>query len=168
MNDWTKDLSRLFETAIAEAEDSLNEVANEAADAIAEWVEAADAAAREFQTQLDRDWGEAAEAIAADLDRWLGEWFEAGATLFSDGFWDDWEGVDGFGDGSNDAWIDELSPRVEPTGDRLPACRGCRHYHGRIYGGRLLVCGMHPYGWEGESCPDWEGGADAEREPGDR
>lgn len=37
-----------------------------------------------------------------------------------------------------------------------PVCVGCRHYHGMAYGGQELVCGMHPYGWEGESCPDWE------------
>jgi hypothetical protein len=45
---------------------------------------------------------------------------------------------------------------VEPQLDKNPVCMGCRHYHGYVYGGNLLVCGMHPYGWEGESCPDWE------------
>ena len=37
-----------------------------------------------------------------------------------------------------------------------PACEGCRHYHGQVYGGNLLVCAIHPYGWQEESCPDWE------------
>lgn len=45
---------------------------------------------------------------------------------------------------------------VEPTPEKNPACVGCRHYHGQIYGGNLFVCGMHPYGCETESCPDWE------------
>lgn len=36
------------------------------------------------------------------------------------------------------------------------ACRGCRHYHGRTYNGNFLVCGMHPYGVETETCSDWE------------
>ncbi len=45
---------------------------------------------------------------------------------------------------------------VEPTLAENPACIGCNHYHGQVYGGNLLVCGMHPYGWEGENCPDWE------------
>lgn len=45
---------------------------------------------------------------------------------------------------------------VEPTSEKNPACVGCRHYHGQIYGGNLFVCGMHPYGWETDSCPDWE------------
>lgn len=45
---------------------------------------------------------------------------------------------------------------VEPTEEEYPACVGCRHYHGQVYGGNLLVCGMHPYGWDSEDCPDWE------------
>jgi hypothetical protein len=36
-----------------------------------------------------------------------------------------------------------------------PACQGCRHFHGASYGGNFLVCGMHPYGWDGEKCPDF-------------
>jgi hypothetical protein len=45
---------------------------------------------------------------------------------------------------------------VEPTLEQNPACIGCRHYHGQVYGSHLLVCGMHPYGWEDRHCPDWE------------
>ncbi|MDJ0845088.1 hypothetical protein [Crocosphaera sp.] len=50
-----------------------------------------------------------------------------------------------------------LSPKIEPTHNVHPACRGCIHYHGRLHGKQLLVCGMHPYGSSGDSCPDWEG-----------
>jgi hypothetical protein len=46
---------------------------------------------------------------------------------------------------------------VEPSVQKHPACMGCRHYHGQMYGGNLLVCGMHPYGWDEANCPDWEG-----------
>lgn len=45
---------------------------------------------------------------------------------------------------------------VEPTQQEHPACIGCCHYHGQVYNNNLLVCGMHPYGWEDENCPDWE------------
>jgi hypothetical protein len=59
-----------------------------------------------------------------------------------------------------DAIAEDFEPpsgyKVDPTLDRHPACIGCHHYHGRAYGGNLLVCGMHPYGWEGRHCPDWE------------
>lgn len=44
----------------------------------------------------------------------------------------------------------------QPTQQRNPACVGCHHYHGQVYGGNLFVCGMHPYGWEDENCPDWQ------------
>jgi len=53
--------------------------------------------------------------------------------------------------------IDQGFPyKVEPTPEEHPACIGCQHYHGQVYDGNLLVCGMHPYGAQGESCLDWE------------
>jgi hypothetical protein len=45
-----------------------------------------------------------------------------------------------------------------PKPQRPTACRGCVHYHGKVYNGTLLVCGMHPYGAEDETCPDWNWG----------
>ncbi|MDZ8027041.1 MAG: hypothetical protein RMX97_20425 [Nostoc sp. DedQUE11] len=45
---------------------------------------------------------------------------------------------------------------VEPTAEKNAACMGCTHYHGQVYGGNLLVCAMHPHGYEDENCPDWE------------
>lgn len=37
-----------------------------------------------------------------------------------------------------------------------PFCRGCAYFHGHTYRATALVCALHPYGPEGESCPDWE------------
>ncbi|HAC66049.1 MAG TPA: hypothetical protein DCF68_21580 [Cyanothece sp. UBA12306] len=51
---------------------------------------------------------------------------------------------------------DVFSPKIKPTSNIHPACIGCRHYHGRVYNNSLLVCGMHPYGWDDKNCPDWE------------
>ena len=45
---------------------------------------------------------------------------------------------------------------VEPSAEQYAACVGCKHYHGYVYGGNLLVCGMHPYGWDAGDCPDWD------------
>lgn len=50
-----------------------------------------------------------------------------------------------------------LSAVAAPAPSRQPACVGCRHYHGYTYGNNLLICAMHPYGWDGDRCPDWEG-----------
>jgi hypothetical protein len=36
------------------------------------------------------------------------------------------------------------------------SCRGCRNFHGKIYGGVMLVCALHPEGVEGDTCPDYE------------
>lgn len=37
----------------------------------------------------------------------------------------------------------------------LAGCQGCRNFHGQAHNGVLLVCAIHPYGWEGAHCPDW-------------
>ncbi|MCS6782916.1 MAG: hypothetical protein RMI89_02535 [Gloeomargarita sp. SKYBB_i_bin120] len=59
-------------------------------------------------------------------------------------------------------WLEEilvqpLARTLEPLVMEQPACVGCKHYHGQVYNGQILVCAMHPYGVEGTSCPDWEG-----------
>ena len=46
----------------------------------------------------------------------------------------------------------EVAYRIE----MLPDCRTCRQHHGQIYGGVELVCGIHPYGYSGASCPDYQ------------
>ncbi|MBD2664661.1 hypothetical protein B6N60_01934 [Richelia sinica FACHB-800] len=46
---------------------------------------------------------------------------------------------------------------VEATPEQNAACMGCQNYHGQVYGGNLLVCAMHPHGWDDQNCPDWEG-----------
>jgi hypothetical protein len=50
---------------------------------------------------------------------------------------------------------------AELTSSRPKPCIGCTHYHGLAYGysretRTVLVCGFHPYGWQGEVCPDWQ------------
>lgn len=53
-----------------------------------------------------------------------------------------------------DSWAIDSS--FDPFPETPAVCVGCRHYHGQVYNGNLLVCGMHPYGWEGDNCPDKE------------
>ncbi|NET55218.1 MAG: hypothetical protein F6K47_03160 [Symploca sp. SIO2E6] len=86
--------------------------------------------------------------ISLEIEQYFQDTFEVIFELFFV-FEDEWE----------DIW-DETEPTftrpMEPTPEKNSACVGCRHYHGQVYGGNLLVCGMHPYGWEAEDCPDWE------------
>ena len=53
----------------------------------------------------------------------------------------------------SDNW---LNPKIEASSTTYPACVGCANYHGRLYNGTPLVCGFHPYGVEGNHCPDWQ------------
>lgn len=64
-------------------------------------------------------------------------------------FWD-------FEDGENH--FDPLNTiyGVESMANTPQACRGCVHFHGQVYNGTPLVCGMHPYGPDQlTTCPDW-------------
>jgi hypothetical protein len=47
------------------------------------------------------------------------------------------------------------TPRIEPSSNFHCACIGCKYYHGHVYGRNILVCGMHPYGWHDDNCPDF-------------
>ncbi|MDY6784135.1 MAG: hypothetical protein SW833_16580 [Cyanobacteriota bacterium] len=114
------------------------------------------------------------DTVTAEVEQFfqeMGEAIETAATQVKDSIEED---LDEFLDGLEDlfepivivytefdAIADDFEPpmgyKVDATHDRNPACMGCRHYHGRAYSGNLLVCGMHPYGWDGRHCPDWEG-----------
>lgn len=61
-------------------------------------------------------------------------------------------------------WL--VSPTHQSVAPKIPqGCDGCKHLHGEAYGGNLLVCAMHPYGTDGDSCPDkdWNGYVSAEQ-----
>ncbi len=82
--------------------------------------------------------------IATEFDLYLHDWAEPLFDIYTD---------------IEDVMSDLEQPfphLVEPTEDLYPACKGCYHYHGQVYNGNVLVCGMHPYGWEDNNCPDWE------------
>lgn len=105
--------------------------------------------------QFFQEMGEEMEAVAArvcqsiadDVDEFvesLEDFFEPIVIVYTE-----WDAI-------ADDFESPLGYKVEPTLEQNSACLGCRHYHGQVYGGNLLVCGMHPYGWEGSNCPDWE------------
>lgn len=80
-------------------------------------------------------------SIATDIEEYLQELTDSHLEL-----------EDAFGD------LDIGFPYgVEPTPEKNAACMGCHHYHGQVYSGNLLVCAMHPHGWDDDNCPDWEG-----------
>ena len=81
-------------------------------------------------------------SMTAEIDQWMQELFEPLADIYLE---------------LEELELDpSITYPVEPTPEKNPACLGCHHYHGQVYGGNLLVCAMHPYGWDDKNCPDWE------------
>lgn len=120
-----------------------------------EFWEVFDAVATEVE-QFFEEVGEVVEMVAAEvgtiftdeIDLLLNDLFDPFVETYTDLDFEDEESE-----------IDpSITYKVNPTLEKHPACIGCKHYHGYAYGGKLLVCGMHPYGWDGEQCPDWEEG----------
>ncbi len=45
-----------------------------------------------------------------------------------------------------DLSMEEFNAPQNPVIKPHPLCESCENYHGQIYGGTPLICGMHPYG----------------------
>lgn len=141
MEDWQKNWFAMLETVVDEVEKFFDEVLNEVSEAVSEASavvsEAFDAFAKdpeEFVNQWQSN-------MAIEFEQFVNDIVEPAFLDFDEiHFESDWPITD---------W-------VEPSADFHPACIGCRHFHGQLYSGNLLVCGMHPYGCEGGTCPDWE------------
>lgn len=39
---------------------------------------------------------------------------------------------------------------------KIKPCSGCKYFHGVNYHGVDLICSLHPYGVDADTCPDWE------------
>ncbi|MDM3845886.1 MAG: hypothetical protein PT116_12765 [Aphanizomenon gracile PMC638.10] len=136
MEQWQKDLIGMIEAVTDEVGQFFLEI-NDMVDAFFEITE-------EITEEVQN-------ALVADIDTFatLHEQFLQDLTEpFLEIYWE-------LGDVSED--IDPGFPyTVEATLEKNAACIGCGHYHGQVYSGNLLVCAMHPHGWDDESCPDWE------------
>ncbi|MCU0566310.1 MAG: hypothetical protein MUF49_06910 [Oculatellaceae cyanobacterium Prado106] len=155
MSNWQQDWMERVETTAQDIERYFQEVTREIGEVATVLLEISDEAAHEMQ-----------EAIAPSLDK-LGEQFEQYFTDWIEPFLDALADQDAltlrddhsledsfFGDDS----FQSFGSLPEPMIRQHPICRGCRHYHGMIYGGTPLICAMHPYGIVdgAESCPDKE------------
>jgi hypothetical protein len=130
MEQWQKDLAIIVETVTDEVERFFLGI-SEMVDVFFELTE-------EFSEQVQN-------SIASEIDEYLQEITDPIMEVY-------WE--------LEDIMLDSdpgFPYAVEATTEKNAACMGCHHYHGQVYGGNLLVCGMHPHGWDDENCPDWEG-----------
>ncbi len=136
MSDWQKDLTEVWAVVIGISEE-LNTVFQEAAAEIGQTViteiELISTEVKEFQEEILRS-------------GWFDEILDSQNQVFN--FFNDLE--------NTEEWPTYYEPRQEASATFQPACMGCGNYNGTTFGGNLLVCGFHPYGWDGENCPDWE------------
>lgn len=130
MEKWQKDFVEIVET-VADEVDKFFQGVNATVDALFELSE-------EIAEQINNN-------IATEIENYLSEITEP----FLDDYWE-------LGDIGGEIEQHPLPYIVDPTPQEHPACIGCQHYHGQVYSGNLLVCAMHPYGWDDEHCPDWE------------
>ncbi len=134
MEDWSKGLFEAIEITVSEMEKFVTEVSDELQEMVDDWTRLSEEFVEEVQNQV---MPEIDECINDILEPMLDIYFDIELDL-----------------GEDD--LESFVSYVHPTATQNPACRGCQHYHGQVYNGNLLVCGMYPYGVENETCPDWE------------
>jgi hypothetical protein len=133
MEDWSKDFFTSFELVANEVEQFFWAVKQDIDEAIDVFAKLSEEIVDQVQS-----------SILSEFDQQLDELTGSLLELY-------------FGlDSSETEAMEPLFYNVEPIAHKHPACVGCNHYHGQIYGGNPLVCGMHPYGVETEKCSDWE------------
>ncbi|AFY81544.1 hypothetical protein [Oscillatoria acuminata] len=140
MEDWPKEFFTMLETAGQEMDRFFQEVTEE----VEEFVDILGRFSSDIMELSEEFTEELQTTIFTELDQYFEE--------LVDPFFDLYLGLDEF-----PTDMDGFVSSVEPTSEKYSACIGCKNYHGQVYGGNLLVCGMHPYGWEADGdCPDWE------------
>ena len=141
MEDWSKSIVEAIETTVSDMEKFFTDVTEELNEILNELTKISEEITDEVQNK-----------ILPQLDEYINDIFEPIIDIYLDldlGLNLD---ID-----TEDEHFDPFVTYIQPTETEHPACRGCQHYHGQVYGGNLLVCGMHPMGAEAETCPDWEG-----------
>jgi hypothetical protein len=139
MSDWQKELAEIWEAILTGVEELSNEV-------------------QEASAEVVNLMMGVAEQMTSDLELIATEFKELNDEIWQDIGWDNDFTPDG--ENSDIDWSLYSEPRREATAEHQPACIGCRNYNGSMFGGNLLVCGFHPYGWPEGQCPDWEGNDD--------
>ncbi len=129
MEQWQKDLVEIVETVADEVERFFL--------GMGEMVESFVELTEEFTEQFQN-------TIATEIDQYIQDFTEPLLEVY----------------GEIEDLVADVDPgfpySIEPTPEKNAACIGCNNYHGHVYGGNLLVCAMHPHGWDDENCPDWE------------
>ncbi len=145
MDGWQQDWIKALEAVTEGIDQFFQEIGkgvDETADALLEFTE-------EVAEEIERTFAPFEETVAPNIDRLdeqLTEWLDPLLQMLL-----------GF-EATLDRAAEPIMHTVEPLINQHPACVGCRHYHGQVYSGTMLVCAMHPYGIVdgSEQCPDKE------------
>lgn len=148
MDDWLKQLQEALDRAAQDASERWAEVSKQATQVVEQVVEPA------IEQAIDQ-WVDDSLEVLDQVEQALSPTFNQMNVQLDDA-------LDAgllFFDQQIAPWIEETTAPVthivNPWLQDHPACIGCQHYHGTVYGGEMLVCGMHPYGPEDKTCPDW-------------
>lgn len=147
MDDWQQDWWKILEQTASDIEKTIGDIGTAIELFTEEIGEAIEDAAEQLQ-----------ESVLSEIDRCiediLGTVLDVNMTAEVIVV-EDIDSID-----NADSLLEELDflgiYREQPNFKKNPACVGCQNYHGRVYNGNLLVCGIHPYGWTDDNCPDWE------------
>ncbi|MGB3788952.1 MAG: hypothetical protein WA949_13150 [Phormidesmis sp.] len=145
MDDWQKQF-----------QDRLNAIADELAKETSEFFEEVSRETAKETEKVADQLIEASSLVIDEIDRVVGptvrNWSDQIDQSLESGFF--------YLDQHLTPWIEEvtapISRTVNPWLQNHPTCVGCVNYHGMMYGDEMMVCAMHPYGPETESCRDWE------------
>lgn len=159
MDDWSERLWRSLDAIAQDTETWLQRMGDHLAEASNAFLDATDDWADELQRSLDPE----VNRLVDEINRAVEPWEEAVDAQVMDASEQINQVIDPVMDAlvvSLGQWVETISApvhsTVEPMVQNQPTCVGCRHYYGQAHGGNLLVCAMHPYGPEGEKCPDYE------------
>ena len=150
MDDWFEATRKQFEAIGKVLEHQVDEAIDgvlETSDRLAEQIDQAIAPTLKTLDQWEAD-------IAKQVETWLPEAPVEAVEEFERRV-EEWTAQTG------EAIAETLRPieqTVKPIFNEHKPCVGCRNYHGEAYGDNpdMLVCGMHPFGYDSDPCPDWQ------------
>lgn len=140
MDDWQKEWWKQLEKTTADMEEFLVDVG-----------EATDSFVDEVSESLSSFFEQFQSEIVEEVDSFIQDFVDV-VIITSDE-------IDAAFGGEWEDFVDDDFTNVSshaPSVKNNPACINCANYHGQSYNGNLLVCAMHPYGWDDDDCPDWE------------
>ncbi|NMG59549.1 hypothetical protein E1H12_13735 [Geitlerinema sp. P-1104] len=154
LTEWVTNVEKSVTEAIVQTAESIEAWTDEVVDHLDQQLEEAVIWSQERSDEVYNQLQEVfpLDELSQEIDRTFDDWLQGLEFLLFDEDTGDWDIPDSRE--TSDPFVHMTY--VTPTKTTHPACIDCRHYHGHQYGDTLLVCGMHPYGWDGEDCPDWE------------